>query len=389
MNVNIEFFDEEPIENLVACLNYKMDKVVYFGYKKTMTEGKIQTTRESLQRICGIEDAEFYEVSEKDLYKIVSAIEKIIIRELKNGNQCFFDLTGGEDAVLVAMGVLSVKYKFPMYQYNILKDEMRVINYRETKEIIKKVEKQKIILNLDDIIRLYGGIINYNAQKNYKSFLDNREFMDDIGAMWKIASKDQKIWNGVSFIIKQCKKYEPDETVFSVKRNTIVHLIKDSKALPTIESFEKVLYQLDDAGIIRNLQITEELISFAYKDGNYKECMLDAGCILELYTYYRNKKSGKYADCRVGVHIDWDGVIKRNGMDVMNEIDVLLLEGYVPVFISCKNGKINQMPLYELDAVANRFGGKYVKKQLAITQPTSRAHLNRAKEMGIEVIKMR
>ena len=76
-------------------------------------------------------------------------------------------------------------------------------------------------------------------------------------------------------------------------------------------------------------------------------------------------------------------------MDVMNEIDVLLLEGYVPVFISCKNGKINQMPLYELDAVASRFGGKYVKKQLAITQPTSRAHLNRAKEMGIEVIKMR
>ena len=173
MIINIEFFDEEPIENLVACLNYKMDKVVYFGYKKTMTEGKIQTTRDSLQRICGIEDAEFCEVSEKDLYKIVVAIEKIIIRELKNGNQCFFDLTGGEDAVLVAMGVLSVKYKFPMYQYNILKDEMRVINYRETKEIIKKVEKQKIILNLDDIIRLYGGIINYNAQKNYKSFLYN------------------------------------------------------------------------------------------------------------------------------------------------------------------------------------------------------------------------
>ena len=93
MNVNIEFFDEEPLENLVACLNYKMDKVVYFGYKKTMTEDKIQTTRESLQRICGIEDAEFYEVSEKDLYKIVSAIEKIIIRELKNKNQCFFDKT--------------------------------------------------------------------------------------------------------------------------------------------------------------------------------------------------------------------------------------------------------------------------------------------------------
>ena len=33
-HVNIEFFDETSIENLITCLHYKMDKTIYIGYKK-------------------------------------------------------------------------------------------------------------------------------------------------------------------------------------------------------------------------------------------------------------------------------------------------------------------------------------------------------------------
>ena len=41
--------------------------------------------------------------------------------------------------------------------------------------------------------------------------------------------------------------------------------------------------------------------------------------------------------------------------------------------------------LYELDTVANRFGGKYCKKVLATVQPVRGVYLERAKEMKIEV----
>ena len=41
------------------------------------------------------------------------------------------------------------------------------------------------------------------------------------------------------------------------------------------------------------------------------------------------------------------------------------------------------MALYELDAVASRFGGKYVKKELAATQEISQGYRKRAEEMGI------
>ena len=61
MNVNIEFFDSEPLENLITCLNFKMDKVIFFGHSDTMTENRIQDTRRALSNICGIEDVEFGE----------------------------------------------------------------------------------------------------------------------------------------------------------------------------------------------------------------------------------------------------------------------------------------------------------------------------------------
>ena len=68
----------------------------------------------------------------------------------------------------------------------------------------------------------------------------------------------------------------------------------------------------------------------------------------------------------MGVHIDWDGIIKKPGEDVLNEIDVLSIKGNIPTFISCKSGKLESEvalhALYEFDTVASRFGGKYSKK---------------------------
>ena len=90
-----------------------------------------------------------------------------------------------------------------------------------------------------------------------------------------------------------------------------------------------------------------------------------------------------------GVMIDWDGHISTPSDDVSNEIDVISLDGYTMTFISCKCGRLDangaRNALYELDTVANRFGGKYVRKKLALLDEIGETHLNRAKEMGIEI----
>jgi|GEM_PF-5841886 len=38
MVVNFEFLGNEPIENVVTCLNYAVDKVIYFGYSEAIRE---------------------------------------------------------------------------------------------------------------------------------------------------------------------------------------------------------------------------------------------------------------------------------------------------------------------------------------------------------------
>ena len=83
--------------------------------------------------------------------------------------------------------------------------------------------------------------------------------------------------------------------------------------------------------------------------------------------------------------------IQPSEKDTANEVDVVLMRGIVPVFISCKNGEIKDDELYKFDAVATRFGGTYAKKVLIATylnkKPASMKDFRqRAKDMKIKFI---
>lgn len=386
MNVNIEFFDSEPLENLITCLNFKMDKVIFFGHSDTMTQDRMKDTRRALRNICKIEDVEFITVSQKSLYKVLEMLEKEISAEMKSGNKCFFDLSGGEDLVLVAMGMLATQYKVPLHKFALPENELYLLTkWDKVPRIDEVVESRELQLTLDDIIGLHGGVINYRQQKDVKSNLDDKTFREAVKIMWEIANDSQKKWNGLSSVFKECTKYEDEYGRVRVSVKAMRQAMKRIPDIISVNELEGYLNRLGNQGILERVEIDDEFIKFSYSSLLIRDCLLDAGCLLELHTYYERVESGRYCDCRVGVHIDWDGEINGREIDVENEIDVMALEGVVPVFISCKNGRVNQMALYELDAVANRFGGKYVRKELAATQEISPGYLKRAEEMGIVV----
>lgn len=386
MNVNIEFFDSEPLENLITCLNFKMDKVIFFGHGDTMTQDRMKDTRRALHNICEIEDVEFITVSQKSLYKVLELLEKEISAEMKSGNKCFFDLSGGEDLVLVAMGMLATQYKVPLHKFALPENELYLLTkWDKVPRIDEVVERRELKLTLDDIIGLHGGVINYRQQKDVKSNLEDKAFRNSVQAMWEIANDSQKKWNGLSSVFKECTKYEDEYQCVRVSVKAMRQALKRIPDIISIKELCNYLNRLENQAILEKVAVDEEKIEFAYKTLMIRDCLLDAGCLLELHTYYERIGSGRYSDCRVGVHIDWDGEINGREIDVENEIDVMLLEGVVPVFISCKNGRVNQMALYELDAVANRFGGKYVRKELSATQEITPGYLKRAAEMGIIV----
>ena len=153
-----------------------------------------------------------------------------------------------------------------------------------------------------------------------------------------------------------------------------------------IKQFQSFLEDCKKAGFLKNVSYKEKFYRFEYKDSHVKNYFWDGGSILEMYTFLQETMREESNDCRVGVHIDWDGIFHEAGnQDVLNEIDILSIENNLPIFISCKIGKVDQMALYELSAIAERFGGKYAKKILAISKEMGEAHYLRAKEMGIEI----
>ena len=70
MVVNIEFLDVEPIENVITCLNYKVDKVIFFGYEDVIAQ-KGQETELFLKKYCGVSTVEFYNLSKTNLDEIM------------------------------------------------------------------------------------------------------------------------------------------------------------------------------------------------------------------------------------------------------------------------------------------------------------------------------
>ena len=102
-----------------------------------------------------------------------------------------------------------------------------------------------------------------------------------------------------------------------------------------------------------------------------------------------------YNDVANGVVIDWDGEFHNEAVEALydteNEIDVLLMHGVVPVFVSCKNGAVSSDELYKLNTVAERFGGQYAKRVLVATALESMGESGkyirqRAKDMNIKLV---
>lgn len=103
----------------------------------------------------------------------------------------------------------------------------------------------------------------------------------------------------------------------------------------------------------------------------------------------------KYNDAVNGVYIDWDSNIHDvtdEEKNTENEIDIVLMKGLVPIFISCKNGYVDESELYKLNTVAEKFGGPYAQKVLVATyfgKKSTESHkyfVQRAKDMKIQLI---
>ena len=416
MVVVFEFLSREPIENVITAMNFQVDKLVFFGNHEDIISQK-ERTENFLRKYCAVQSIIFLPLSGSNLQSVLQTMRKEIELELSKNAKLFFDITGGESLMLVAFGMLSREYETPIHMYDIYKGKLLELNAeslhydeRNTEAINKDnrnaddsalassnekqhlsissiATKRYVPMSLDKLIEMHGGVINYKLQKDIKDVPDE-ESREDILKIRKVMKLHSEHWNPFSEFLRENMNPDEEGRVYR-KESTVLRALADSSnKLKSAHKFYQIMEDLARAGAILDLKHSEGKYQFRFKNKAIKGYLWDGGSILELYTYLQEK--GHSDECRVGVHLDWDGVLEGPaGIDVLNEIDVLSLQGYIPSFISCKSGKLSPQQclhaLYELDTVANRFGGKYAKKRLVVTSEINEVYQERALEMGIEL----
>lgn len=366
----VEFYDRTPIENVISSLITVPDKIVFIGDSKVMK--KFDKVYHSFLNSRGLSiEVAYRNIIKNNLNNIVEVLSDIVETE----EQCVFDLTGGEDLVLVAMGIVFQKYSdkdIQMQRFNVRNgvvtdcDNDGKILYSGSPEV-----------SVEENIHLHGGVVRYEDETNdrtYKWDLSD-DFVLDVEKMWSICRTNPGLWNAQINVLEAFETctFEPSLEVDVDVQALEDHLKHIGVKNVSIKGLLKALHQKH---LICLHNIDGQSISFAYKNEQVKKCLTKAGTVLELKVLItanglmNNDGTAFYTDSMNGVYIDWDGNlhdVTDKEKDTENEIDVILMKGLTPIFISCKNGQVDDDELYKLETVTSRFGGLYAKKVLIAT----------------------
>lgn len=393
----VEFFDDVSINNMASCIAIKPDKIIFIGEKKPMHKQEAAYLR--VINACGIDVSfEYRHINRNSVQQIVSVLTEIA----ENEDCCTFDLTGGEDLVLVAMGIVFEKFrdsgKIQMHRFNV---RTGMVFDCDKDGFLPDVEKP--MLSVKDNIMLYGGcIVPYDGRKGTYNWIFDAEFAADLKNMWDICKSDPGLWNAqtgtIGFMAEKSRSVGNPLSV-SANKSHIEDLMKKRRS--KFVWVPGVVHAFYENGFITELDDSADYVSFTFKNEQIKQCLTKEGTLLELmvllFALSAKEKDGSatFNDAVNGAYIDWDSAlhdITDDEKDTENEIDVLLMKGLVPVFISCKNGYVDETELYKLNTVAGKFGGPYAKKVLVATyqgkstEDGQKYFRQRAEDMQIQLI---
>lgn len=371
----IEFFDKTASENISACLTFVPDRVVYIGdNSKLMKKHIANYERVFSARGQNIEFL-FRTVSKSNLDNAVELLTELV----ETYDDCVFDITGGEEILILALGIVYSKY--PQKNIQIHKFNLRNNTVYDCDKDGTTIYKETPALSVEENVRIYGGDVVYgdiDEEKTYKWDLSD-EFLNDVDLIWNICKADVRYWNmqiGIFEAADTIGKLSEDGLTVTVSRAALEDYLLRHRA--KYKKARGIIGYLLQYGLLTYFEDEDETtVTISYKNAQVKKCLTKAGQALEMKVYVTAKaaldKAGVpvYDDALNGVVIDWDGEFHDEEIDELydteNEIDVLLMHDIVPVFVSCKNGIVTSDELYKLDAVAERFGGKYAKKVLIAT----------------------
>ena len=375
MIVNFEFLDNEPIHNVITALNFAVDKIVFFGFD-TDVKRHGDTLTCFLQKYCDVKEVEFVKIPRNMLREILEKMRTAVLSEKNAGNQVFFDLTGGDELPLVALGMLAAETELPMHVFNVEKGQLKELEEGAPAEISRAAVSRKVPFDVKMLIELREGRVNEKLHKTNKAIEDEKN-QRELQSMISMFEKDAENWSerSAAFIGALTESeggqyyLDYDKVSSNWRRKELRHFYNELLHCKLI-SETWAMYGKD-------------WNCFTFASDFVRRTLSETGAVLELKTCLELRKL--YGIAELGVHVDWNGILDED-VDVINEVDVIAIDGYTPILVSCKCGNgVGLQALYELDTVAQKFGGRYARKILVSAKGMSRTDTRRAEEMGIEV----
>ena len=382
----IEFYDRVELHNIASTLLCSPDRVIFIGDRAKAMAKTVKLCR-TVASARGIAvEYSYRSVNKNHLNEIVAALEAII----STYDDCIFDVTGGSEVYLVAVGVLMERYRGKIQCQRLRFKNSTVMDCDGDGVYF---EPESFEISVKETVMLGGGRVK-SATRFLAKTEEDREFHRDIDALWSCCRQKPSLWNRqLATLATLCRAFG--------KENSLNYEFDFDEAKAYMKGrgnfvlSREILSFLAQEGLISDFSFTDT-VRFTFKNARIKRCLTTAGAILEWYIakllYEAKDKKGRtiYHDVEVSVTIDWDGD-DRDAFRTYNEIDVFAMRGAVPMFISCKNGAVSVEELYKLNTVAEKFGKRYAKKVLVATEldrfgARAEAVRARAEDMDIRLI---
>ena len=291
---------------------------------------------------------------------------------LDSHQDCAIDISGGTDASLFAAGM--VAGDTPVFTYSRKKKSFfEIRNASFARGFVPDLS-----LDVPSCMMMAGGTLLPGRADN--ETLPQRT--GQIDKLFAVYSKYRRVWNHQISLIQKISSAEPG--ILRAEGS-----LTENAGNRTVTADEDLFRSLAEAELIQNLDFSEGRVSFSFPDETVRFWLRDIGSVLELQVWRACMASGGFDDVVLSAVVNWQNGKKLKGDSVSNEIDVVAVQGALPVFISCKTCEVHTEALNELAILRDRFGGKFSRAILATSGTPSRSRApmrSRAAMLGIELI---
>lgn len=360
----IELYDENPIHNVLATDVFRPEHTVFVG--QGAASRRFRDAVAEFFRLRGIgTEPHFIDCggAPVDIAYILAEVCSVY-------PDCAVEVTGGSDVALIAVGRMSAIRELPLFTYDMAAGRFRNLHACPEAEGVPNDRGFKAA----ELIAAAGGKMTASGRISRSDATPELE--KDVQNIWRIFCEFRNEWSGIS-------------SWFQTLRSgglKVSAQLKVRKGRNLVSIPRAVLRKLFGAGIIKNLKIQRNNVSFEFRNAMLGRCLRDAGIWLELRVFFAALRSESFDDVQISALINWDPGSEKA---VSNEVDVIVTRGITALFISCKKAIPSPPMLAEISALTARFGGGFARAAVATMSDVAREApyiALRAAESGIGLL---